>query len=387
MIPYGRQWIGDQDVEAVERALRSDWLTQGPTIAEFEHAIAARVGARHAVAVSSGTAALHLAALAAGVGPGDVLWSSPITFVASLNCARYAGAEVDLVDVDPDTALMDPAALERRLDDAAAAGRLPRAIVPVHLAGQPCDMDRIGAAARRHGVRVIEDAAHAIGGRFGAKPVGACEHSDMTVFSFHPVKLVTTGEGGMITTNDDALAAHLRRLRTHGITRDPAEMSGPSEGGWYYEQVDLGFNYRITDFQCALGLSQLERLDAFVARRAELAARYDARLARLPVRPLARRPGRESGWHLYVVRVLPEAGVSRREAHDRLRADGIGVNVHYIPVHHQPYYRALLSGREYPGAEAYYAGALTLPLYPAMSDADQDTVVAALERALCRQPA
>jgi UDP-4-amino-4,6-dideoxy-N-acetyl-beta-L-altrosamine transaminase len=386
VIPYGRQWISDDDVAAVTRVLRSDWLTQGPLIAEFEQAVAQRVGAKHAIAVANGTAALHLAALAAGVGPGQVLWTSPITFVASANCARYAGGEADFVDVDPATALMDAGALERKLAAAAAVGKLPRAIVPVHLAGQPCDMDRIGALARRHGVTVIEDAAHAIGGRFGAQPVGACEHSDMTVFSFHPVKLITTGEGGMITTNDDALAGRLRRLRTHGITRDPAEMVGESEGAWYYEQVDLGFNYRITDFQCALGLRQLERLDSFLARRVQLADRYDAQLAHLPVRPLARRPGRESGWHLYVVTLSPEAGLSRRAVFDRLRAAGIGVNVHYIPVPRQPYWRARVSG-EFPGADAYYAGAITLPLYPAMTDAEQDEVVAALDRALAKQPA
>ena len=386
MIPYGRQWISDDDVAAVTRVLRSDWLTQGPLIGEFERAVANRVGAKHAIAVSNGTAALHLAALAAGVGPGQVLWTSPITFVASANCARYAGGEADFVDVDPATALMDTGALERKLAAAAAAGKLPRALVPVHLGGQPCDMDAIGALARHHGVTVIEDAAHAIGGRFGAKPVGACEHSDMTVFSFHPVKLVTTGEGGMITTNDDGLAATLRRLRTHGITRDPAEMTGGSEGAWYYEQVDLGYNYRITDFQCALGLSQLARLDDFLARRVALADRYDAKLAHLPVRPLARRPGRASGWHLYVVTLAPGAGLARRDVFDRLRAAGIGVNVHYIPVPRQPYWRARVTG-EFPGADAYYAGAITLPLFPAMTDAEQDEVVAALDRALAKQPA
>jgi len=386
VIPYGRQWISDDDVAAVTRVLRSDWLTQGPAIAEFESAVAARVGAKHAIAVSNGTAALHLAALAAGVGPGEVLWTSPITFVASANCARYAGGDADFVDVDPATALMDVAALERKLAAAAAAGKLPRAIVPVHLAGQPCDMDAIGALARRHGVTVIEDAAHAIGGSFGGKPVGACEHSDMTVFSFHPVKLITTGEGGMITTHSDALALRLRLLRTHGITRDPAEMVGPSEGAWYYEQVDLGWNYRITDFQCALGLRQLERLDDFLARRVALADRYDAKLAGLPVRPLARRPGRTSGWHLYVVTLAEGTSHSRRAVFDRLRASGIGVNVHYIPVPRQPYWRTRVSGA-FPGADAYYARAITLPLYPAMTDAEQDEVVAALDRALAKQPA
>jgi dTDP-4-amino-4,6-dideoxygalactose transaminase len=260
---------------------------------------------------------------------------------------------------------------------------LPAAIVVVHLAGQPCDMARIRAAANRHGVTVIEDAAHAIGGSYAGTPVGACEFSDMTTFSFHPVKVVTTGEGGMITTNDDDLATRLRLLRTHGITRDPALMTGEPDGPWYYEQIDLGFNYRITDFQCALGISQMRRLDEFVARRALLAARYDELLADLPVRPLVQREGRESGWHLYVITLAPEVRHSRREVFDALRAAGIGVNVHYIPVHLQPYYRGLgFRPGDFPASEAYYASAITLPLFPALTEAEQDEVVAALREAL-----
>ena len=383
MIPYGRQWINDDDIDAVIEVLRSDWLTQGPSIAAFEASVASRVGAKHAVAVSSGTAALHLAVLAAGVGPGDVVWTSPITFVASANCALYAGASVGFVDIEPDTALIDAEQLEFKLAVAAETGVLPKAIVVVHLAGQPCDMARIRAAASRYGVAVIEDAAHAIGGSYAGTPVGACEYSDMTTFSFHPVKVVTTGEGGMITTNDDLLAEKLRLGRTHGITRDPSLMTREPDGPWYYEQVSLGYNYRITDFQCALGISQMRRLDEFVARRAELATRYDEMLVDLPVSPLVRRDGRTSGWHLYVINLQPGTRCSRREVFDALRAAGIGVNVHYIPVHLQPYYRALgFEVGDFPVAEAYYDSAITLPLYPAMSEADQDAVVAALREAL-----
>ncbi|HEY5548668.1 MAG TPA: UDP-4-amino-4,6-dideoxy-N-acetyl-beta-L-altrosamine transaminase [Coriobacteriia bacterium] len=383
MIPYGRQWINDDDIDAVIEVLRSDWLTQGPSIAAFEASVASRVGAKHAVAVSSGTAALHLAVLAAGVGPGDVVWTSPITFVASANCALYAGASVGFVDIEPDTALIDAEQLEFKLAVAAETGVLPKAIVVVHLAGQPCDMARIGAAASRYGVAVIEDAAHAIGGSYAGAPVGACEYSDMTTFSFHPVKVVTTGEGGMITTNDDLLAEKLRLGRTHGITRDPSLMTREPDGPWYYEQVSLGYNYRITDFQCALGISQMRRLDEFLARRAELATRYDEMLVDLPVSPLVQRDGRTSGWHLYVINLQPGTHRSRREVFDALRAAGIGVNVHYIPVHLQPYYRALgFEVGDFPVAEAYYDSAITLPLYPAMSEADQDAVVAALREAL-----
>lgn len=383
MIPYGRQSISEEDIDAVVDVLRSDWLTQGPSVEAFEGLVAARVGAKHAVAVANGTAALHLAMLAAGVGPGETVWTSPITFVASANCALYVGASVDFVDIESDTALMDAEELERKLDASAAAGSLPKAIVAVHLGGQPCDMARIRTAAKRYGATVIEDAAHAIGGSYGRSAVGACEFSDMTTFSFHPVKVVTTGEGGMITTNDDELAQRLRLARTHGVTRDPALMSREPDGPWYYEQIALGYNYRITDFQCALGISQMRRLDEFVARREELAARYDALLANLPVTPLAQRPGRSSGWHLYVITVSPEAEHSRRKVFDSLREAGVGANVHYIPVHLQPYYLALgFEVGDFPRAEAYYGAAITLPLFPGMTNADQDVVVRALEGAL-----
>ncbi len=383
MIPYGRQWLDEDDIAAVVDVLRSDWLTQGPAIDAFEAIVAEKVGAKHAIAVANGTAALHLAALAAGVGPGDVLWTTPITFVASANCGLYAGACIDFVDIEPDTALIDAEQLELKLAVAQETSILPKAIVVVHLAGQPCDMARIRAAADRYGVTVIEDAAHAIGGAYQGSPVGSCEFSDMTTFSFHPVKVITTGEGGMITTNSDVLAERLRLGRTHGITRDPALMTREPDGPWYYEQVALGYNYRITDFQCALGLSQMRRLDQFVARRGELAARYDGLLADLPVTPLVQRDDRDSGWHLYIVTVDPDAGRTRREVFESLRASGIGVNVHYIPVHLQPYYQALgFRAGDFPRAEAYYDAAITLPLFPAMTEAEQDTVVAAVREAL-----
>lgn len=384
MIPYGRQHVTAGDIDAVAAVLRSDLLTQGPVVPRFEHAVAARCGAAHAVAVNSATAALHIACLALDLGPGDRLWTSPITFVASANCGRYCGAEVDFVDVDARTGNMDPAALAARLEEAARSGRLPKVVVPVHFAGQSCDMAAIGALARRYGFRVVEDASHAIGGAWEGDPVGACRHSDIAVFSFHPVKIVTSGEGGMALTQDAELAARMALLRTHGITRDPAQMQAAPEGPWSYEQVVLGFNYRMTDIHAALGLSQLTRIDEYLERRLEIAARYDARLEGLAlVRPW-RDPRGRPALHLYVVQLpggTPPA--RRREVFVSLRAQGIGVQVHYIPVHLQPYYaRSGFRRGDFPVAERFYAGALSLPLFPALGDDDQDSVVAALQRAL-----
>lgn len=383
MIPYGRQSISDEDVAAVVETLRSDFLTQGPAVPRFEAAVAERCGAAHAVAVSSGTAALHLACLAADLGPGDVLWTTPNTFVASANCARYCGAEVDFVDIDPLTYCMSAGRLSEKLEAAEAAGRLPKVVVPVDFAGQPCEMDAIAALAVRYGFTVIEDAAHAIGAQYAGSTVGSGDFAALTTFSFHPVKLVTTGEGGLVTTDDERLAERLRLLRTHGITRDEAAMADASEGGWFYEQVTLGYNYRLTDIQAALGTSQMTRLDDFLERRRDLAARYFSLLEELPVDLPLQDPRAVSAWHLFVVRVLPSSGKSRREVYDAMRAAGIGVNVHYIPVHLQPYYRALgFAPGDFPEAEAYYAEALTLPLFAAMTDAEQDAVVAALAEAL-----
>lgn len=382
-IPYGRQDISAADMEAVMAVLRSDFLTQGPAIDRFEAAVAAYCGAKYAVAVCNATAALHIACLAAGLKAGDRLWTSPNTFVASANCGLYCGAAIDFVDIDPLTFNLDAAALEAKLDAAAKAGTLPKILVPVHFAGQSCDMERISRAARRHGVIVLEDASHAVGAKYKGRPVGDCAFSDMAVFSFHPVKIITTGEGGMVLTNRKDLYEKLARLRTHGITRDPAFMQGESHGPWYYQQVDLGFNYRMTDLQAALGASQMTRLDAFVARRAALAERYDRLLAGLPLDLPGRVPGAESSHHLYVVRLKPERAGERRRVFESLRADGIGANLHYIPVHTQPYYRGLgFREGDFPVSEDYYRRAISIPLYPGMTDADQDRVIAALEKAL-----
>lgn len=380
MIPYGRQEISDDDVAAVIAVLRSDFLTQGPMVPRFENAVAARVGAAHAVAVNSATSALHVACIALGLGQGDLLWTVPTTFVASANCALYCGASVDFVDIDPVRWTMCPKALALKFEQAAARGRLPKVIVAVHLCGQSADMMAIGRIARSYGVKVIEDASHSIGAIHDGQPVGACVYSDICVFSFHPVKIITTGEGGLATTQDGQLARAMELARSHGITRDPAEMTHAPDGPWYYQQVVLGYNYRMTEMQAALGLSQLDRLDTFVTRRRELAARYGRLLANLPLILPAPPVDVDSAWHLYVVRVAAER---HSEVFGALRAEGIGVNVHYIPVHTQPYYRTMgFVAGQFPNAEAYYAEAISIPLYAGMTDADQDRVVAALERVL-----
>ena len=384
MIPYGRQDITDADVDAVVRVLRSDFLTQGPCVPQFEAGIAAYCGASHGVAVNSATSALHVACLALGLGPGDWLWTSPITFLASANCGLYCGARVDFVDIDPRTCTMSPEALEAKLRVAKAAGRLPKVVVPVHLAGQPCDLRAIHALAKAYDFHVVEDASHAIGGRYLGEAIGNGRFSDVTVFSFHPVKIITTAEGGMAMTNDARLAERMRLFRSHGMTRDPALMTHEPDGGWYYQQIELGFNYRMTELQAALGLSQATRLDDVVARRHALAARYDALLAPLPVTMPLRHPGGYSGMHLYVVRLRLEAiARSHREVYERLQADGIGVNLHYIPVHRQPYYEAMgFRAGDFPESEQYYAEALSLPMFATLTEAQQDEVVASLRRAV-----
>lgn len=384
MIPYGRQEVTPADIDAVVEVLRSDFLTQGPAVPRFEQAVAQYCGAKHAVAVNSGTSALHLACLALDIGPGDSVWTSPITFVASANCARYCGAEVDFVDIDPRTYNMSVARLEEKLARADKAGCLPKAVIPVHLAGQPCDMAAIQALARRYGFRVIEDASHAIGGKYRDEPIGNGRYSDITVFSFHPVKTITTGEGGMALTNDPGLARRMARLRTHGITRDAADMTQPADGPWYYQQLELGFNYRMTDLQAALGVSQMRRLDDYVARRHALAANYGRRLKELPVATPWQDADSYSGMHLYVIRLDTTAiRASHREVFERLRAAGIGVNLHYIPVYRQPYYaRQGFSVSDFPEAERYYAEAISLPMYPGLTDADLQHVVASLENAV-----
>jgi UDP-4-amino-4,6-dideoxy-N-acetyl-beta-L-altrosamine transaminase len=384
MIPYGRQSLDQADIDAVVEVLKSDWLTQGPVIERFEAAMAERCEAGFGVAVCNATAALHIACLAAGLGEGDRLWTSPNTFLASANCGRYCGADVDFVDIDPQTWNLDEVALAQKLEVAEREGRLPNVLVAVAFSGQSCDMRAIAALAQRYGFIVIEDASHAVGARYAGRPVGCGEFADMTVFSFHPVKIITTGEGGLVLTNRPELAERLRRLRSHGMTRDPAQMDEPSHGPWYYQQVELGFNYRITDMQAALGLSQLDKLDGFLARRRALVTRYQTLLADLPLTLPALQPEAESAWHLYVVRVQTERlCISHREVFEGLRAAGIGVNVHYIPVHLQPYYRDLgFTPGDFPEAEAYYAQAISLPMYPAMTDAQQDLVVDQLRRSL-----
>ncbi|RPH61963.1 MAG: UDP-4-amino-4,6-dideoxy-N-acetyl-beta-L-altrosamine transaminase [Burkholderiales bacterium] len=384
MIPYGRQEVTQADVDAVDAVLRSDFLTQGPAVTRFEQALATRCGAAHGVAVANATAALHIACLALGLGPGDWLWTSPNTFLASANCGLYCGARVDFVDIDPVTYNMDPAALAAKLERAERDGRLPKVVVPVHFAGQSCDMAAIGALGKRYGFRIVEDASHAVGGRYRDRPVGSCAFSDVTVFSFHPVKIVTTGEGGIALTNDAALASRMGRLRSHGMTREPALMDVEPDGAWYYQQVELGYNYRITDIQAALGLSQLARLDDYVQGRHRIARRYDALLGDLRVIVPVRVDDTYSALHLYPIQVDPaRCRRTRREVFDALRATGIGVNVHYIPVHTQPYYRRMgFAPGDFPRAEAYYAQAISLPMFATLTDAQQDEVVSALRRAV-----
>ena len=384
MIPYGRQDVRQEDVDAVVEVLRSDFLTQGPAVPRFEESVASYCGGVHAVAANSATSALHLACLALDLGPGDWLWTSPLTFVASANCGLYCGAQVDFVDVDPRTFNLCPEALERKLIEASHQGRLPKVVVPVHLCGQPCDMKRIHALAQRYGFKVIEDASHAIGGRYLDEPIGSCRYSDITVFSFHPVKIITTAEGGMAVTRDPALAERMALLRSHGITRDASRMTHEPDGPWYYQQVALGFNYRMTDLQAALGTSQMQRLDEYVAARHALAARYDERLVELPLMRPWQHPDGYTGLHLYVIRLqLQRLTASHREVFEALRAHGIGVNLHYIPVHTQPYYRSLgFKPGQFPEAERYYAEAISLPLYSTLTTAQQDQVISAVSEVL-----
>lgn len=381
MIPYGMQDISDEDIAAVVAVLKSPFLTQGPVVPEFEAAMATYVGAKHGVAVNSATSALHIACMALGLGAGDVLWTSPITFVASANCALYCGARVDFVDIDPLTFNISIDALQRKLEQAKAQGTLPKVLVCVHLCGQACDMRAIHQLSLIYGFKIIEDASHAVGARYLDHPVGNCRFSDITVFSFHPVKIITSAEGGMALTNDSQLARSMDLLRSHGITRNPAMMTQASEGPWYYQQVGLGFNYRMTELQAALGLSQMGRLDAYVAMRHALVKRYDEQLSVLPVSTPWQHPDGYSSFHLYVIRLAE--GSRRRQVFETMRDRGIGVNVHYIPVHTQPYFRSMgFALGDFPQAERYYAEAISLPLYPGLSEADQNHVIGSLREAL-----
>lgn len=383
-IPYGRQDIAQSDIDAVVAVLKSDYLTQGPMVPKFEESVAACCGAQHAIAVNSATSALHIACLALGLGPGDYMWTSPITFVASANCGLYCGAQVDFVDIDPRTYNLCPKALELKLELAEREGKLPKVVIPVHLCGQPCDMARIYALASRYGFKIIEDASHAIGGKYKGKPIGKCDYSDIAVFSFHPVKIITTAEGGMCLTNSAALANKMELLRSHGITRDPSQMSGASDGPWYYQQIELGYNYRMTELQAALGSNQMTRLGQFVRRRHELATRYDLQLAEMPVTTPWQHPDGYSGLHLYPIRLqLDKLSKTRLKIFEALRAQGIGVNLHYIPVPAQPYYRRLgFNPDDFPQAQAYYREAISLPIYQGLSNDQQDSVIASLRSAL-----
>jgi UDP-4-amino-4,6-dideoxy-N-acetyl-beta-L-altrosamine transaminase len=384
MIRYGQQDITQDDIDAVIRVLKSVNLTQGPNIPQFEQSVLAHIGAKHAVAVNSATSALHIACLALGLGPGDWLWTTPNTFVASANCALYCGAQVDFVDIDPRTYNLCPQALEAKLIAAEKAGRLPKIVVPVHLAGQPCDMAAIHALRQKYGFKVIEDASHAIGGRYKGEPIGNCRYSDITVFSFHPVKIITTAEGGMALTNSDELATRLGLLRSHGITRDPVLMTQPMDGPWYYQQVALGYNYRMTDLQAALGVSQMTRLTHYVSRRHKIAARYNTLLSELPLTLPWQHPDSFSAYHLYVIRLqLDKISATHLQVFEAMRAKEIMVNLHYIPVHTQPYYQQMgFKQGDYPEAERYYREAISIPMHPALTDAEQDRVVSNLREAM-----
>lgn len=387
MIPYGRQDISEADIQAVVDVLRSDFLTQGPQVPAFEHAVKTYCGAKHAVAVNSATSALHIACIALGVCPGDIVWTSPISFVASANCALYCGARVDFVDIDPRTYNLSLDALAAKLEMAEREGRLPKVVIPVHLAGQSCEMAGIHALGQRYGFKIIEDASHAIGGKYLDQKIGNCRYSDIAVFSFHPVKIITTGEGGMVITNDAAIANRLTRLRSHGITRVPAEMTQLPDGPWYYQQLELGFNYRMTDIQAALGLSQLQRLDEFVAKRQMIAKRYDELLADFWVTPPWQHPEAYSARHLYIIRLQRDRiNYGQRDIFERLRSFGILVNLHYIPIYRHPFYQAMGFDRKaFPEAEKYYAEAISLPIYPALTDSQQMEVVERLKSPIGHQ--
>ena len=383
-LPYGRQSINQDDIDAVVAVLQSDWLTQGPMIEQFEQAIADYCGAKYAVAVSNATAALHLACLAIGLGSGDRLWTSPNTFVASANCARYCSADVDFVDIDARTYNLSIPALEQKLVQAAQSNTLPKVILPVHFAGQSCDMESIATLAKIHGIHVIEDASHALGGSYHGHKIGSCKFSDMAIFSFHPVKMITTGEGGTIVTDRLDLYQKLKQLRSHGIVQDSSLMLKEHPNSWDYEQQVLGFNYRLTDIQAALGLSQLQRLDHFVTRRQALFKRYQDKLQDLPIQQPIALSHTQSSHHLCVIRLkLEKIGRSKREIFSVLRERGIGVQIHYIPVHTQPYYRELgFDWGDFPEAESYYQEAISLPIHYDLSDEEQDYIIQTLKEVM-----
>jgi UDP-4-amino-4,6-dideoxy-N-acetyl-beta-L-altrosamine transaminase len=383
-IPYGHQEITQEDIEAVVKVLQSDFLTQGPMVPKFESTVSQYCCATHALALNSATSALHVACLSLGLGSGDWLWTSPVSFVASSNCGLYCGAQVDFIDVDPLTNNLCPKELTRKLEIAERVGKLPKVVVAVHLSGQSCDMKAISALSQRYGFKVIEDASHAVGGKYRGEPIGNCRYSDITVFSFHPVKIITTAEGGICLTNSAKLANKMELFRSHGITRDPAQMTKNSDGPWYYQQLELGYNYRMTELQAALGVSQMTRLDAYVTRRHQLALRYDELLAKLPVTTPWQHPDCYSALHLYPIRLqLDNLQKSHVHIFESMRAQGIGVNLHYIPIYAQPYYQRMgFKPEDFPQSQAYYREAMSLPMYQTLTEAQQDRVVSALSLAL-----
>lgn len=381
MIYYGKQFIDEQDINAVIEVLKSDFLTQGPVIENFEKAVAEYCGAKYAVAVTNATSALHIACLAAGLDKGDMLWSSPITFTASANCGRYCRADVDFVDIDDSTYNMSVSALKEKLEKSKIK---PKVVVPVHLAGQSCEMREIYDISKQYGFTVIEDASHAIGADYKDTKVGSCKYSDMTVFSFHPVKIITTGEGGMVLTNNEELYKKLTLYRSHCITRDENLMTKEADGPWYYQQIGLGFNYRMTELQAALGLSQLAKVDKFVARRRQLAERYNELLKDLPLKLPYQNPDTDSSWHLYIVRVdFNKIKKTKKDIFAEMKAKGVCLNLHYIPVHTQPYYQNLgFKNGDFPVSEKYYEEAFTLPLYYSLTDEQQEYIVSTLKEVL-----
>ncbi len=382
MIPYGKQEITKHDIESVVSVLKSDFLTQGPLVPQFEQAITQFCGSKYAIAVNSATSALHIACLALGLGDGDWLWTSPITFVSSANCGLYCGAKVDFVDIDPTTYNLSPQALEEKLIEAEKKGRLPKVVIPVHLCGQSCEMEAIHKLGQKYGFRIIEDASHAIGGKYQSQPIGNCKYSDITIFSFHPVKIITAGEGGMAITNDEILANKMELLRSHGITRDSNMMTQEPDGPWYYEQVDLGFNYRMTDIHAALGVSQMQRLTQYITRRQEIATIYNEALKELPVITPFQHVDSYSAFHLYVIRLqLTNKKINHLEVFNGLRNNGIGVNLHYIPIHTQPYYKKFgFQHNDFPEAIRYYHEAISLPMYPLLDERQQKLVVESLRK-------
>lgn len=384
MIPYGKQEIIQNDIDAVIEVLKSDFLTQGPKVPAFEKALTDHTGAKYALAVNSATSALHIACLALGLGSGDILWTSPITFVASANCGLYCGAKIDFVDIDPKTYNMCPIKLEQKLIRAKQDGQLPKVIVPVHLCGQSCDMQAISKLSDQYGFKIIEDASHAIGGKYFDKPIGNCEYSDITVFSFHPVKIITTAEGGAVLTNQKELSNKMALYRSHGITRETALMENETHGSWYYEQIDLGFNYRMTDLQAALGITQIKRLSQFIEARHKLSERYSQLLSDLPITLPIQLKNTYSGLHLYVIRLqLDKIKLTHKQVFDLLRKNGIGVNLHYIPVHLQPYYKKNgFQIGDFPEAECYYQEAISIPMFHNMTFEQQDKVILELSTIL-----